>query len=153
MGVLYLFDALTPIWEEKFVHRDIKPENIIIRPDGRPAVIDFGIAREIGGTTLTSTGLQPMSWRFASPEQFRAERDLISYKTDFFSIGILAYYLFHGAHPFGGTRSEIERRFKSGNDKLSCDPKFTLSNFCGDALRFNVSDRPRFIQDLYAKIA
>lgn len=99
-----LTTALTPLWSHKrrYVHRDLKPENILIRPNGRIVVIDFGIVRETGvvGITEEGWGKAPLTVDYAAPEQIANEKNSISYKTDFFSIGVLMYRLLSGVHPF-----------------------------------------------------
>ena len=84
------------------VHRDLKPANIIIRPDGTPCIIDFGIARFLDMESLTNT-LSPSGPRtplYASPEQMRNDKHLIDMRTDFFALGIVAMELFLGVHPY-----------------------------------------------------
>ncbi len=147
-----LFDILNPIWQEGYVHRDIKPENIIIQSNRKPVLIDFGIARDLGSQTLTAAGFQPMSWMFASPEQYVGNKDMISYRTDFFSIGALLYYLFHQKLPFGNSESEIGARFKTADESFVCNSGFDLTSFCTEAMKFKVSERPRSIEDLYKLI-
>lgn len=101
---IQLVEALTPLWEHKrrYVHRDLKPENILIRPNDRIVVIDFGIVRETGapGVTDDGWGNAPLTVDYAAPEQIANEKNSISFKTDFFSIGVLMYRLITGAHPF-----------------------------------------------------
>ncbi|KAB7731815.1 protein kinase [Rudanella paleaurantiibacter] len=143
-----IFEVMTPIWEQKLVHRDIKPENIIIRENGKPVIIDFGIARDLDGATLTGTGFQPMSWRFASPEQYAGDKFKISYRTDFFSLGTLAYYLYHGQLPFGNSHNEISTKFQNNDESFTYNSAFTLHEFCREAMKFSVSERPRAINDL-----
>ncbi|MBV8251866.1 MAG: protein kinase [Chitinophaga sp.] len=143
-----IMDIMHPIWEAKYVHRDIKPENIIIRLDGTPVVIDFGIARDLEANSITGAGWQPKSWRFASPEQYQGDKDKISYRTDFFSLGILAYYLFHQYLPFGNNEQEISNKFKSKNESFITHKDFPLTNFCIEALKFSPAERPRKIKDL-----
>lgn len=97
-------NALEPLWmhPRRFVHRDIKPENILIRPSGDVVVIDLGIVRETGAVGLTCEGWgnAPLTLDFAAPEQIANDKDAISFKTDFFAIGVLMYLLIAGEHPF-----------------------------------------------------
>jgi serine/threonine protein kinase len=140
---------LDSIWRARFVHRDLKPENIIILDNGSPVIIDFGIARDLNAVSITGTGWQPKSWRFAAPEQFAGDKDQISYRTDFFSLGTLAYYLYHQELPFGKSEAEVALRFKGNDQSFISDPGFTLTNFCTAALKFSPAERPRLIEDLF----
>lgn len=97
-------DGLRPLWghPRKFVHRDIKPDNLLLATDGRVVIIDFGIIRETGvvGLTREGFGQAPGSLGYAAPEHIANDKDLVSYKTDFFSIGVIMYQLIAGFHPF-----------------------------------------------------
>ncbi|NDL65869.1 serine/threonine protein kinase [Acerihabitans arboris] len=99
-----LVKILSVIWEHKnkFVHRDIKPDNILVRPDGKIVVIDLGILRQEGqpGVTNTMNPYGPCTPLYASPEQLVNDKRNISFKSDLFSIGILAYQLLTNQHPF-----------------------------------------------------
>ena len=86
-----------------------------MRGNGNPVVLDFGIARALDEKSITVSG-QPLSWRFASPEQFFGQKKYISYRTDFFCLGIMAFYIFTNRLPFGNTQSQIEKVFE--NDDL-----------------------------------
>lgn len=101
---LGIANALLPLWthSKRFVHRDIKPENILIKPTGEVVVIDLGIVRETGGVGVTQEGWgnAPLTIDFAAPEQIANDKDAISYKTDFFALGVLMYLLISGQHPF-----------------------------------------------------
>lgn len=101
---LGISNALLPLWahQRKFVHRDIKPENLLIRPNGEVVVIDLGIVRETGavGVTHDGPGPGPFTPGYGAPEQMNNEKNAVSFKTDFFSIGVLMYYLLSGIHPF-----------------------------------------------------
>jgi serine/threonine protein kinase/tetratricopeptide (TPR) repeat protein len=81
------------------VHRDIKPENILIDKEGKPYIVDFGIATiESFSTTLTNTTKGTLA--YMSPEQIQAAQ--VDYRTDIFSLGIVIYELLSGKRPFSG---------------------------------------------------
>lgn len=141
---------LIPVWNAKYVHRDLKPQNIRIRHNGEPVVLDFGIARALDDESITATGVQPYTWPFASPEQYSGQKNLISYRTDFFCLGIIAYYLYTNTLPFGNTRGEIFKAFQ--DDKLIVNSgNEYIDTFCNNVLKKNPSERPRKIE-LFLKL-
>jgi serine/threonine-protein kinase len=82
------------------VHRDIKPGNLLITPDGRVKITDFGIARIADQVPLTATGQVMGTVQYLSPEQ--ASGRPASPTTDIYSLGIVAYEALAGRRPFTG---------------------------------------------------
>ncbi|RZI80152.1 MAG: serine/threonine protein kinase, partial [Microbacterium sp.] len=82
------------------VHRDIKPGNLLITPDGRVKITDFGIARIADQVPLTATGQVMGTVQYLSPEQ--ASGHAASPATDIYSLGIVAYESLAGKRPFTG---------------------------------------------------
>jgi serine/threonine protein kinase len=82
------------------VHRDIKPGNLLITPDGRVKITDFGIARIADQVPLTATGQVMGTVQYLSPEQ--ASGRPASPTTDIYSLGIVAYESLAGRRPFTG---------------------------------------------------
>jgi DivIVA domain-containing protein len=91
-----LAEGLAAIHECGLVHRDLKPGNIILAHDG-PRIIDFGIARGIGGT-LTAAGTLIGTFTFMSPEQIGGQR--VGPESDIFSLGSVLAYALTGRGPF-----------------------------------------------------
>lgn len=138
---------LKPIWKDNKIHRDIKPNNIMIRNNGKPVVIDFGIAQDLTGTVYT-THFIPNSWDFASPEQLLGQRDLIDYRSDFFSIGIIGYVLYYQRKPFGASQDIVREKFAARDTSYATDKDCKLNPFFKECLGFSPADRSRDLPTL-----
>jgi serine/threonine-protein kinase len=92
--------ALQAAHHAGLVHRDIKPGNLLITPDGRVKITDFGIARIADQVPLTATGQVMGTVQYLSPEQ--ASGHPASPATDIYSLGIVAYEALAGRRPFTG---------------------------------------------------
>ena len=93
-------EGLAYAHQHQVVHRDIKPANIMITPDGRAKIADFGIARMRSSETRTQTGVILGSPKYISPEQVVGKR--ADHRSDIFSLGIILYECLTGATPFNG---------------------------------------------------
>jgi serine/threonine protein kinase len=82
-----LLDALSHIHEAGIVHRDIKPANVLVGPDGRPRLTDFGIALADDSTELTETGQVIGTLRYLAPEVARGGP--ATARSDLYSLGVL----------------------------------------------------------------
>jgi serine/threonine-protein kinase len=138
---------LEPIWNENMIHRDIKLNNIMIRGNGEPVVIDFGIAQDLEGSVIT-THYIPHSWDFASPEQLLNQRDQIDYRSDFFSLGILAYVLYYQQRPFGNALDEVQGKFAARDTSYTTKSECKLNPFFKECFGVSPSDRPRDLKTL-----
>jgi hypothetical protein len=95
-----VLDALQHAHEHGVWHRDVKPSNVIITPQGRAKIADFGIARtENSGLTMANSVLgTPM---YMAPEQFTGRG--IDHRIDLYATGVLLYQLVAGRPPFVGS--------------------------------------------------
>lgn len=82
------------------IHRDIKPKNILISREGLVKLTDFGVAREVSGSNLTTAGVVIGTPYYMSPEQ--ASGGMVTGSSDLFSLGILLYEMVTGRKPFTG---------------------------------------------------
>jgi serine/threonine-protein kinase len=81
------------------LHRDIKPGNILLADDGRPRLVDFGLAAGMGSSELGQVSGTP---NYMAPEQARGEADRIDARTDVFGLGAVLYELLTGKAPHAG---------------------------------------------------
>ena len=117
-----VLDAVQYAHANLVIHRDLKPSNVLVTPDGRAMLLDFGIAKllddEQGGgqeTELTRLGGRALTPDYAAPEQIAGAP--VSIATDVYVLGLLAYELLAGSRPFpAATRGDLERAV------LSADP-------------------------------
>jgi eukaryotic-like serine/threonine-protein kinase len=94
--------ALDTAHRAGLVHRDVKPGNILITPDGRVLLTDFGIAKGLGATgdDLTSANVMMGTAKYLSPEQVRGKK--LDGRADLYSLGLVLYECLAGRVPFLG---------------------------------------------------
>src|SRR5829696_7129 len=80
------------------VHRDVKPQNVLIDPDGRARVTDFGIARSLEAHGLTATGRVLGTTDYVSPEQAMGED--VDERSDVYALGVVLYEMVTGDVPY-----------------------------------------------------
>lgn len=142
-----LIEIMDPLWQNSVVHRDIKPDNIMIKNTGEIILLDFGIARDLSVSSITSPGFQPGTYIWSAPEQLQGHKDQISYRTDLFAIGVLGYFLYHQKMPFGNNHDEVKMKYESADENFEIGSSCDFNLFLKDALRFSPGYRPRLIKD------
>jgi serine/threonine protein kinase len=110
----HLIEAVAHIASHDFVHRDLKPDNIMFREDGHTAVVvDFGLVRQLNAESLTGTWVMrgPGTPYYAAPEQLNNDKELIDWRTDQFSLGVVLAVCTFDLHPYdtGFPPATVER--------------------------------------------
>jgi tetratricopeptide (TPR) repeat protein len=101
MGI-QLAEALAFVHERKVYHRDLKPSNVLVRPDGRPMLLDFNLSFDAQAAQQTLGG----TLIYMAPEMLRAiaeknaDPSLLDARSDLYSVGVILYEMLSGEHPF-----------------------------------------------------
>ena len=98
---------LEALKEVGIIHRDIKPENIIIEKNGYPKLIDFSCCKRINDVKTKTLIGTPF---FIAPEVLKGNG--YTYSCDYWSTGILIYYLYYGEYPFGNNTTQPDTIYK-----------------------------------------
>jgi len=134
--------ALQAAHSAGLVHRDIKPGNMLITPEGRVKITDFGIARIADQVPLTATGQVMGTVQYLSPEQ--ASGQPASPSTDIYSLGIVAYEALAGKRPFSG-ESQVAIAMAQINDAPPALPETIaepVRNLVMSCIAKKPADRP-----------
>lgn len=91
-------DAVGAAHKAGIIHRDIKPANLMVTPQGKVKITDFGIARAADGVGFTQTGSVMGTPQYLSPEQ--AEGRQVSSRTDVYALGVVTWECLAGRRPF-----------------------------------------------------
>ncbi|MEM0925407.1 MAG: protein kinase, partial [Planctomycetota bacterium] len=98
-------EAIGHAQQRGVVHRDLKPSNILIESNGRPRILDFGLAKSLSGEmqsrqTVSMTGQVMGTLAYMSPEQASGARDEIDTRTDVYALGVVLFELLTGELPY-----------------------------------------------------
>jgi len=115
--LIQMTQALAYLHRRGIIHRDLKPENVLVQQDGNVKVLDFGLAVQ-SGRADGEEGLMAGTLGYMAPEIMMSEAP--SERSDLFALGIIAYEVLGGEHPFG-----MESASQLTMDILYADPDFT----------------------------
>jgi Protein kinase domain len=108
-----LAEGLAAVHACGLLHRDLKPDNVLICDDGRPRLVDFGLAAPLASAELSRiAGTLP----YMAPEQARGQSEQIDARTDVYGLGAVLYELLTGRPPHQGATQEERWRAACAGD-------------------------------------
>jgi len=111
-------DALGYAHKKGYVHRDVKASNIMISPEGKPTLMDFGVARAIHSSEITSDGQIVGTIETMAPEQWFGESEP---RSDLYSLGVVMFQMITGSLPFSSKNPYEMMKFHQ--EVIPSDPR------------------------------
>ena len=101
--------AVEVLHQRGLIHRDLKPSNVLLRPNGEPVLMDFGLARSFTNQSrrLTQTGAALGTPAYMAPEQILGDAKAIGPATDVYELGVILYELLTAYLPFEGPPAAV----------------------------------------------
>jgi serine/threonine-protein kinase len=126
------------------VHRDVTPQNVLISQHGEVKLADFGIAKAVGKSERSATGVIKGKFAYMSPEQAAARP--LDARSDLFAVGTVLYLLTTGKKPFDGPTDadvimQVRRAKPAKPSSLVKDLNPDVERFINRALRADASKR------------
>jgi non-specific serine/threonine protein kinase len=152
---LQIAEGLQAAHSKGIVHRDIKPDNLLLTPNGRIKIMDFGVAKLGSGLGMTRTGTTVGTLAYMSPEQLVAED--VDSRSDLWSFGVVLYEMLAGELPFrrGGEAAviyEILNRDPTPLETHRPDVPPTLRSVVSNLLQKDPAMRPASAADVIARL-
>jgi serine/threonine protein kinase len=141
-----LAEGLSAIHGAGMLHRDLKPANVIVTPDRRVVILDFGLATDLTEESLHAAEERPLEGTvgFMSPEQ--GARQALTPASDWYSVGVMLFLALTGRLPFVGGRDDVlmdKQRFEPPPpQELARDLPPDLCALCSELLRTQPERRP-----------
>jgi serine/threonine-protein kinase len=150
-----IVEGLTQAHKLGVIHRDLKPRNIMIDSPGNVRIMDFGIARHLGGPELTAEGIVVGTPHYMSPEQALGES--VDQRTDIYALGAILFEMVVGRPPFEGEsglavalkhKTELPRRPR----KINAEVPENLDRLIMKCLAKKREDRYQSAEELLAEL-
>jgi hypothetical protein len=155
--MLPVLEALSYLHKQKLIHRDIAPDNIMIRPDGRPLIIDFGAIKVIEQQTQirskTNRSFMVSKQFYSPPEQVQDNSDKLDVRADVYATGATIYRALAGRPPSASEERTQQIAFGNGDPiqplaKLAPQILPAMAAVIDRSLSFQAKDRVGSIDEL-----